>query len=97
MAILTTKLIKQILGQASTDAKCSSCGNNEWLLPDEEPQFTVGLFTPRKDDGGYLMPGGIVPAVIVICKNCGLIRLHSKILLESLIPKNGEEGSSDGE
>lgn len=94
--ILTSKLITKILERASADAKCSSCGHNDWLLPGKESDFTVGFFNPREDDGGYLEPGGIIPAVILVCKDCGLIRFHAKILLERLIPKNGEEGGSDG-
>ncbi len=43
------------------------------------------------------MRGGLTPAVVMVCKNCGFIRFHSKVLLESLIPNDADEGGSDGE
>jgi hypothetical protein len=93
---LTPDLIVKILGQSSIDAKCPSCGNDHWLIPDEDHNFTVGLFNPREKDGGYVMPGAITPAIFLVCKDCGFIRLHSRILLESLIPKEKKEDEENG-
>jgi len=55
-----------------------------WVLPDGETAKVVGLFNPRKEDGGYVMPSAITPAIMLICKNCSHIRLFSENIMKHL-------------
>lgn len=74
---------------------CPVCRTANWTIPSLPHDGTVGLFTPRPD-GGYLMPGGVIPTIVVACTNCGFIRLHSAAILLDKIrgkPLNPEKGN----
>ena len=73
--------------------KCEVCGSPEgWIISDQGHQRIVGLFNPRPQDGGYVMPSGIIPAIVLVCKNCFHIRLFSEVLVAQAL----EEADGDG-
>lgn len=72
--------------------RCEVCGADEgWLLPDAGQQRIAGLFNPR-EDGGYVMPGGIVPTIIVACRSCGNLRLFAEAIIAAQIGWKGDDG-----
>ena len=85
-------LIKFLVSKGSSQ-KCEACGSSEgWVMPDQGLQRIVGLFNPRLEDDGYVMPSGIVPAVILVCTNC----FHIRLFAEAPIAKALEEADGDG-
>ena len=70
--------------QEHSRATCSSCGETEWLVGDQTINliYTIGR-------------GRTYPSVVVVCKTCGLTRLHNAILLG--IEKAEEPEESEGE
>jgi hypothetical protein len=80
---LPRRVITKYLEEKNVKLACEVCGSTKgWVLPDEDSSKTVGLFSPRSD-GGYVMPGGIIPAVILICSNCSNIRFFAERLISS--------------
>lgn len=74
---------------------CEACGTDAtWLFPNTDNERVVGLFNPRPNDGGYVMPGGIATAYIMACQNCGHIRLFSDVMIDGWI-KAEEEANGD--
>ena len=64
---------------------CPYCGKSKWTLPPEAaliPQWT------------NVFPAPGVPATVLICVNCGNIRMHALGILNMLPsePKEGQNG-----
>lgn len=73
------KRLAQIMAEKGGDSKCFSCGHNNWAFLDEAavvPQLTNTLPAPG------------IPAAIMVCINCGYIRMHALGPL-NMIPKDG--------
>jgi hypothetical protein len=51
------------------DPKCSSCGKARW-------SGHPGCFVPDEEAGSGF------PAYLLICEECGLMRLHAKLAVE---------------
>jgi len=65
---------------------CEVCGEaHGWSVPEGHHNMVVGLFMPRPGDGGYVMPGGIAPAIIMVCNNCAHIRFFSEVFVKTLL------------
>jgi hypothetical protein len=77
---ITFAELTEFFSKVGAGLPCSSCGKVEWIIPPSETERVVGLFAPRQD-GAYIMPQTIIPTMIVLCGNCGYIRLHSLALL----------------
>ncbi|MDK2756425.1 MAG: hypothetical protein KYX66_06785 [Blastomonas fulva] len=59
---------------------CSSCGSNNWTVPDDEMAM---LRLPIFEQGNIIsMPGPAIPAYIMLCNNCGFIRMHSVAVVD---------------
>ena len=69
--------------------KCEVCGVMDWVIAD----YPVAL---NVDDlsGNYGSPTGRFPAALVICGNCGNMRLHALSVL-GMLPGSEEEGAPD--
>lgn len=63
---------------------CPICTKWAWTIPEPKGGRNVGLFSPR-EDGGYVMPEGVVPAILLACQNCGFLRMHSFLKLKTSI------------
>jgi hypothetical protein len=67
--------IQNALETAGAKLACPSCDHVDWSR-DPDP-----VVLPIPQAGGKLIPA--VPAYMLMCRNCGFIRLHStKVLLE---------------
>ena len=76
------RFIKFVSTKARQD--CEVCGASHWIIPEGTvTQRVVGLFMPRADDGGYVMPGSVAEAYLMVCQNCKHLRLFSKPLIDS--------------
>ncbi|WP_397586654.1 hypothetical protein [Sphingobium fuliginis] len=55
-------------------ATCSSCGKNNWNVPTDQ---SLTLALPINQSGTFSMPPPSVPVRILICGNCGFVRMHA--------------------
>ncbi len=67
-------------------AECPVCGHDGDWLPNEGDE-DVQLVGTRS--------GKIVPAAVMICDNCGFIRLHSTAYIENRVTRDHERPSGD--
>jgi predicted RNA-binding Zn-ribbon protein involved in translation (DUF1610 family) len=71
MKIDTTQLdIK--LADKGANQKCPVCGRPNWTV-DDDPA-AVNAIDPDTDE---ILLGTALPAAVMVCKNCGFIRLHA--------------------
>jgi len=73
---LTKEQIEAIvshLGAKFPDSKCPVCDKNTWDLQRRVFQFT--------ECASLIMGGAAIPAVVVVCKNCGNMLFLNAILL----------------
>ena len=70
---------------AGHGVKCPMCGNNSFALAD-------GYFLNVIQDNfnGFEIGGHAIPAIPIICDNCGFISMHALGTL-GLLPPNKEE------
>jgi hypothetical protein len=78
---LSFEEITAYFSKAGASSHCPTCRSQQWIIPPQPHQRTIGLFAPRLEDGGYISPGTIIPTIIVVCTNCGFTRLHSLAVL----------------
>lgn len=72
--------------------ECAACGEGTWvLMPDPEvpgvlgPKFSYVI--PASSGAGVVIRSqrqGDIPVRVLICQNCGHVRMHSSALLENL-------------
>lgn len=87
---LDTGRLSQIFKERVRNAHCPFCERDEWELPLQSGATGVGLPWTRGTE--YLRSG--MSAVMLNCKHCGFIRLHSLNVLADVLV---EDGSSGGE
>jgi len=85
---LDTSRLAQIFKERLTNDDCPFCEQAEWELPLQSGATGVGLPWVRGTE--YLQCG--VPAVMLNCKHCGFIRLHSLSVLSDVIVEGGIAG-----
>lgn len=64
------KFIKQ-LEQKGVNKNCNRCGHNSFALLDG---YT---FLPVNKEVGNILGGPSIPAILVVCNNCGAITPHA--------------------
>jgi hypothetical protein len=87
---LDTGRLAHIFKERITSAKCPFCERDEWELPLQAGATGVGLPWVRGTE--YLRSS--TPAVMLNCKHCGFVRLHSLNMLADVVV---EDGSKAGE
>jgi hypothetical protein len=66
---------------------CEVCGKNKgWVVPDDGQGRTVGLINARADNLLNIL-GDAIPATIMVCDNCGHMRLFSEVYVANLLKK----------
>jgi len=80
---LDTDLLAQLFRERIKNPKCPFCEHEEWALP--LPTGATGVVLPWARGDEYIMPGN--PIVMLYCKNCGFIRLHSLDALDGVLPE----------
>lgn len=78
---LNVDRLAQIFKERIKNPQCPFCEHDEWALP--LPTGVTGVSLPWAKGSDYLMQGA--PAVMLYCKNCGFIRLHSLNALEEVL------------
>ncbi|MBA4320444.1 MAG: hypothetical protein C0412_18760 [Flavobacterium sp.] len=78
------KFIKK-LDEKGVNKECQRCGHKTFSLIDGYS------FMPINETTGNILGGPAIPAILVVCNNCGSINLHALGALEQL-DKNEENG-----
>lgn len=72
------------------NANCPSCNKNDWDMNKEEEDFSsyiqLGIASEEKIPVG----GRVIPAVVMVCRNCGFVRQMAKKIIERALAD--EEG-----
>lgn len=78
---LNTEKLAQLLTERVKHPACALCDSDDWELP----SYTgiTGVSLPWGNGIDYLMTGS--PAVMLLCKYCGNIRLHSLEILKDAL------------
>lgn len=65
----------KFLQDKGTTPLCPSCMKNDWNVPGDE---ALTLNVPiAQSNGGMTIPQPAVPVRIMICANCGFLRMHA--------------------
>lgn len=68
------------LQSKKANPNCISCGANNWTIPDDD---SATLRLPILERGNVIsMPGPAIPSYIMICGNCGFIRMHAVAIVD---------------
>jgi len=71
--------ITEFLNEKVKNHACNSCLQNNWSIM-HDPHLDFGIVgQPR--DGSFNMPPPFAPTVMVICNNCGFIKMFAKTTL----------------
>lgn len=92
---LDTERLAEIFKQRIKNPNCPFCGNEEWALP--LPPGITGVGLPWCVGGEYF--DSAAPAVMLFCKCCGFMRLHSIEALEGVLVRPdtpGTDSQKDG-
>jgi hypothetical protein len=84
---LDTGRLANIFKQRIKNTECPFCEHDEWELPLQAGATGVGLPWARGNE--YLRSG--TPAVMLNCKYCGFIRLHSLSVLADIVVEDGSK------
>lgn len=71
-AFLTKKQVKVI---------CEVCAANSWAIP-MEGQGLLASVMIHQPGGGLSLPMPQIPAFVMVCENCGNIRLHAQTIVD---------------
>lgn len=74
------KLLK-FLDDKKASSRCEVCATNKWIVPTEDNGLVVGIPIQQAADS-YSIPGPVIPALIMICENCGNVRFHAARLVD---------------
>lgn len=78
---LDTERLAAIFEEKIIHPQCPFCDCEEWELP--LPDNTTGVSLPWGRGTNFVLSG--TPAVMLYCKNCGFVRLHSLRALNGVL------------
>lgn len=68
------------LNTKKTNPICERCGHNDWAIPEDD---AVLMRLPIMEQGGsFSLPGPAIPALVMICNNCGNMRFHAAAIVD---------------
>lgn len=79
------------LQSKQTNPTCPSCGKNNWAAQGEDGH-AVEVLVPLLQPQGFQIPPPGIPAITVVCMNCGYIRFYAKMILEGPLAPGGSNG-----
>lgn len=79
--VLNTSKLVELLKEKTTTSLCPFCGEDDWSVPLLED--TTGVALPWAKNTDLYMEGS--PAVMMLCKRCGFVRLHSLLILSGAL------------
>ena len=88
MPELKPESIADFFRKKSPSLRCPVCAEDSWSYNDDStPDSTIITDIPTSQDrSGALVAGNsTVPIVLIVCDNCGFIRLHSLMMLNKMI------------
>lgn len=84
VAILDPAVLSRLLGLRGVKAACPFCDSTSWDIPEHEHASSDGAIIPwRHVEGGMYSSG--IGAIVMVCTNCGFIRLHDMRLYQEAI------------
>lgn len=69
----------EALKQKGVSSTCPMCSRKDWILAEN---YTPLLLQPL--EGVFNLGGPMIPAISLVCKNCGHIALYSSKILANL-------------
>lgn len=90
MSTSTRDKFVAFLQDKKTNPVCELCGHNNWMIPDGKSGI-VNLPIPS-EDGSFVIPPPSVPALLMVCNNCGNIRFHAAGLIDPSVLSGGKNG-----
>ena len=97
---LTDANIVQYLLERGADPKCPSCGKNDWSVFNPARDGVMPFFFQPANtlvNNGIRVGGGkTIPAMLMLCQNCGLIRPHAAMLIAQWKLAKEQDGGHDG-
>lgn len=80
------KKIVEVLNKKKANANCEICNSNNWAIADQAVTLLVS-----KLEGGISLPPPNIPCAVVVCNNCGNVRLFALNALGILDKNQGGE------
>lgn len=77
------------LQRQGASANCASCGKNDWNVPTDN---ALTLALPINQGSNFTMPPPSVPVRIMICANCGFVRMHAVGAVDPAALKGKQNG-----
>jgi hypothetical protein len=76
-----TERLAQRLNERGATSACPACGQEDWIHFGGLGNLVVHL-TPDTEHRESIETHVVLPAYVLICANCGLIRLHGREVLD---------------
>lgn len=77
MTTITKEDVFSRLGKRGARSACEVCGVNEWVVVGDKTAQVVTLSLQDQPTGGLMIGGQSIPAFLVVCANCGNVRMHA--------------------
>ena len=77
MAIITKDDVLRRLGKSGARSACEVCGVNEWIVVGDKTAQVVTMSLQDQASPSLVIGGQSIPAFLVVCKNCGNVRMHA--------------------
>ena len=71
-------IFQDFLSAKEATSYCPACGKNNWTIPQDAPILAV----PINQKDGFRIPPPSVAAHILVCGNCGFVRMHASAIVD---------------
>ena len=75
MTTLTREEILEFFEEKHASGSCQSCGQNTWSVVGFEDKLPSIIMV--RSDGAMEIPPQSIPAAVLVCTNCGYMRMHA--------------------
>ena len=81
MAEPTRAEFLQFIQAKRLNVVCEVCGQNNWSIPERDGGLLVAI--PIAPSGGnFVIPPPSIGAALMVCSNCGNIRMHAMAIVK---------------
>lgn len=77
MATITKEEVFSRLGKKGARSMCEVCSSNEWVVVGDKTAQVVTMSLQDQPAAGLMLGGQSIPAFLVVCTNCGNVRMHA--------------------
>ena len=74
-------LARKLFERGAAEVACPICGKEDWTAPDT-PLFLMSAEDPGSGNGDPQLPVQGYKAALLVCGNCGFMRMHDLATLE---------------